>query len=73
MTWNPPLPKLEENKKCKHHEESTMSNQRILAHELDANISWSVIGLDLAKNDVSLVGITVDGEIIRVDRMSYVN
>ena len=48
-----------------------MSNQRILAHELDANISWSVIGLDLAKNDVSLVGITADGEIIRVDRMSY--
>ncbi|MBQ8829087.1 MAG: IS110 family transposase [Burkholderiaceae bacterium] len=48
-----------------------MSNQRILANDLDSNLSWDVIGLDLAKNEVSLVGITEDGEIIRIDRLDY--
>lgn len=48
-----------------------MSTKRILAKEIDANQSYEVIGLDLAKDNVSFVGITTDGEVIRVDRVEY--
>lgn len=48
-----------------------MSVKRILAKEIDTNQSYEVIGLDLAKDNVSFVGITTDGEVIRVDRVEY--
>lgn len=48
-----------------------MSANRILANEIDANQSWEAIGLDLAKDNVSFVGITSEGEIVRVDRIDY--
>ena len=46
-------------------------NKRLLVNELDSNINWAYIGLDLAKHDTSLVGITEDGEIHRIDRIDY--
>lgn len=48
-----------------------MSNSRIQSKALNAKLSWEIIGLDLAKNDLSFVGITLEGEIIRIDRLSY--
>lgn len=36
-----------------------MSNSRIQPQALNAKLSWEIIGLDLAKNDVSFVGITL--------------
>ena len=48
-----------------------MSNSRIQPQALNAKLSWEIIGLDLAKNDVSFVGITLEGEIIRIDRLTY--
>ena len=48
-----------------------MSIERILVNKLDANQSWDVIGLDLAKHDLSCVGIATNGEISRIDRISY--
>lgn len=39
-----------------------MSVKRILANEIDSNLGYEVIGLDLAKQNVSFVGITTDGE-----------
>lgn len=51
--------------------EISMSTKRILAKEIDANQSYEVIGLDLAKDNVSFVGITTGGEVIRVDRVEY--
>lgn len=48
-----------------------MSTKRILVKEIDANQSYEVIGLDLAKDNVSFVGITTGGEVIRVDRVEY--
>ena len=48
-----------------------MSNSRIQSKQLNAKLSWEIIGLDLAKNDLSFVGITSEGEIIRIDRLSY--
>ena len=48
-----------------------MSAKRILAKEIDANLDYEVIGLDLAKQNVSFVGITSDGEVIRIDRVDY--
>lgn len=38
-----------------------MSTKRILVKEIDANQSYEVIGLDLAKDNVSFVGITTGG------------
>ena len=71
MTWNPPLfPDKEENKSA-NQTEDTMSNSRIQSKALNAKLSWEIIGLDLAKNDLSFVGITLEGEIIRMDRLSY--
>ena len=48
-----------------------MSNSRIQPQALNAKLSWEIIGLDLAKNDVSFVGITLEGEIIRIERLTY--
>lgn len=48
-----------------------MSDSRIQSKQLNAKLSWEIIGLDLAKNDLSFVGITSEGEIIRIDRLSY--
>ena len=48
-----------------------MSIERILVNKIDANQSWDVIGLDLAKHDLSCVGIATNGEISRIDRISY--
>lgn len=48
-----------------------MSTKRILANEIDSNLDYEVIGLDLAKQNVSFVGITTDGEVIRIDRVDY--
>ena len=59
MTWNPPLfPDKEENKSA-NQTEDTMSNSRIQSKALNAKLSWEIIGLDLAKNDLSFVGITL--------------
>ena len=39
---------------------------------LDVSIEYTVIGLDLAKYDVSLAAVTLnEGEIIRIDRVTY--
>ena len=39
---------------------------------LDVSIEYAVIGLDLAKYDVSLAAVTLnEGEIIRIDRVTY--
>ena len=39
---------------------------------LDVSIDYAVIGLDLAKYDVSLAAVTSnDGEVIRIDRVTY--
>ena len=48
-----------------------MSAKRILENEIDSNLDYEVIGLDLAKQNVSFVGITTDGEVIRIDRVDY--
>jgi transposase len=38
---------------------------------LDVNTEYSVIGLDLAKHDLSLAAISTDGEVFIVDQMTY--
>ena len=48
-----------------------MSIRRILAKSIDTNLEYEVIGLDLAKNCVSAVLITTDGEIVGIDRLDY--
>ena len=48
-----------------------MSAKRILAKSIDTNIEYEFIGVDLAKNGVTVALLTVEGEIIGVDRLGY--
>lgn len=48
-----------------------MSNVTITAKEFDTQIQWKVVGLDLAKHDLSLVAISEEGEVYRIERISY--
>lgn len=48
-----------------------MSIRRILAKSIDINLEYEVIGVDLAKNCVSAVLITTDGEVVGIDRLDY--
>lgn len=48
-----------------------MSICMILAKSIDTNLEYEGIGLDLAKNCVSAVLITTDGEIVGIDRLDY--
>lgn len=49
-----------------------MSRKRRLAvQRLSVTEEYQVIGLDLAKNDVTVFGITQDGELHCIDRLTY--
>lgn len=48
-----------------------MSIRRILAKSIDTNLEYEVIGVDLAKNCLSAVLITTDGEVVGIDRLDY--
>lgn len=48
-----------------------MSKRRILVNRIDTSIKYQVIGIDLAKKDVSLCLVTDAGEILGIDRLSY--
>lgn len=49
----------------------SMSVSRILAKTIDPDLEYEVIGIDLAKNCVSAVLLTTDGEGIGIDRLDY--
>ena len=48
-----------------------MSTKRILSNTIDTNQEYEVVGLDLAKNCVSAALITIEGELIGIDRLEY--
>ncbi len=48
-----------------------MSIKRILVNQIDTNLEYEVIGIDLAKNCVSAILLTTDGEIFGIDRLDY--
>lgn len=49
----------------------SMSVSKILAKTIDPDLEYEVIGIDLAKNCVSAVLLTTDGEVIGIDRLDY--
>lgn len=44
-----------------------MSIKRILVNTIDTDLEYEVIGIDLAKNCVSAILLTTDGEIFGID------
>lgn len=48
-----------------------MSIKRILVNTIDTDLEYEVIGIDLAKNCVSAILLTTDGEIFGIDRLDY--
>ena len=48
-----------------------MSIKRILAKTINTDLEYEVIGIDLAKSCVSAVLLSVDGEVIGIDRLNY--
>ena len=48
-----------------------MPANRILVKTIDTSIEYDTIGIDLAKNCVSAVLLTVDGEVFGIDRLNY--
>lgn len=48
-----------------------MSIKRILAKTINTDLEYEVIGIDLAKSCVSAVLLSVDGEVIGIDRLKY--
>ena len=48
-----------------------MSVRRILAKTIDTDLEYEAIGIDLAKNCVSVALLTTDGEVVCIDRLDY--
>ena len=48
-----------------------MSVRRILAKTINTDLEYEAIGIDLAKNCVSVALLTTDGEVVCIDRLDY--
>ena len=48
-----------------------MSVRRILAKTINTGLEYEAIGIDLAKNCVSVALLTTDGEVVCIDRLDY--
>ena len=48
-----------------------MSIKRILAKTINTDLEYEVIGIDLAKSCISAVLLSLDGEVIGIDRLNY--
>ena len=49
----------------------SMSVRRILAKTINTDLEYEAIGIDLAKNCVSVALLTTDGEVVCIDRLDY--
>ena len=50
-----------------------MSVRRILAKTIDTDLEYEAIGIDLAKNCVSVALLTTDGEVVCMISLKYAN